>query len=191
MPVKYKYAEITIVINLETESILNYFKRLLGNENSANDNDTIIILFDDETVYNVKHAYIDKKFTFGPQINIQLPLYFDKTDTKDTKDYSYTFYYKVPRIDNGVKKLNFKYIFLNNPIYCTFKKEESVYNLIYYKINTLNDVNDVNDENAVFSIIKSCKNTDTPRYLLAYDDTYFKKDEIIYLVNCIFKNNFI
>ena len=41
MPIKY--AEITIIINTEEETILNYFNRLIGNENKTNDNDTIII----------------------------------------------------------------------------------------------------------------------------------------------------
>ena len=40
MPIKY--AEITIVRNLEEENWFNYFKRMAGNENIVNDNDTII-----------------------------------------------------------------------------------------------------------------------------------------------------
>ena len=45
MPIKY--AEITIVRNLEKESWLSYFKNLIGEENIITNNDTIIISFDD------------------------------------------------------------------------------------------------------------------------------------------------
>mgnify|MGYP001499221115 CR=1 FL=1 len=54
MPIKY--AEITIIINEEKETMKNYFNRILfGIENKINDNDTIIILFDDESVYDIKN----------------------------------------------------------------------------------------------------------------------------------------
>jgi hypothetical protein len=56
-------------------------------------------------------------------------------------------------------------------------KIPSVYNCIYYKNN-----------NDVFAIIKIKSNEDKPRFLLAYDDEYFEKDDIIYLVNYIFSN---
>ena len=53
MPIQY--SEITIIINLEKEPIMNYFNRLLlGNENETNDNDTIIILFEDSIIHEVK-----------------------------------------------------------------------------------------------------------------------------------------
>ena len=175
MPIKY--ADITININSEKESLLDYFSRFFGNE-SINDNDTIIILFDDQTICDVKNEYIDKKFKFEIHkfVNDFLPYYFI------TNDNNY-FYYKIPiNINNGIRKININNIFKNYPRFSTYKKVESFYTFIYYDITNLNEV---------FSIIKNgLSNNNNPRYSLAYDDTCFKRDDIIYLVNCVFKNKF-
>ena len=60
-----KYGEITIIRNTEYESLFNYVSyacRLVGYETIFTDKDTIIILFDDDTIYNTKDEYIDKEF---------------------------------------------------------------------------------------------------------------------------------
>ena len=168
-----KYAEITIIRNLQEESILNYFNRLLGNENNTNENDTIIILFDDETISDVKIEY-NNKLKLGPtDFRTYFPSYIIIKDKP-------IFYYKSPNEVNGIKKLNFRSIFANNKKHLTTKKETSIYNIIYY--NLINN-------NEVFAIIKIKSNEEKPRYLLAYDDKYFEKDDIIYLVNYIFSLN--
>jgi hypothetical protein len=174
MPIKY--ADIIININSEKESLFDYFGRFFGNENSINDNDTIIILFDDQTVCDVKNEYIDKKFTFGPTrlFNSFLPYYFITNDGK-------RLHFKLPDYVNGLPKINANNIFKNYSKFDTNKKVASFYNFIYYDNTIFSDV---------FSIIKNGSNEITPRYLLAYDDTYLKRDDIIYLINCIFKNTF-
>jgi hypothetical protein len=79
MPIKY--AEITIVRNLEEETWVSYFKNLIGQEDIITKNDTIIISFDDGSVSNTKDELIDKQFKFGPKCYYQnYPLYFDKPD---------------------------------------------------------------------------------------------------------------
>jgi hypothetical protein len=176
MPIKY--AEITIIRNLEKETIFNYFNRiLLGKENSTNDNDTIIILFDDETVCDVKNKYTDKNFSklmeMGPtRAYSPLPVYFEIYS-----QFTKTFFSKIPYEDknNGTRTLNFKPIFDNNKKHITTKKEASVYNCIFEK-----------GINEVLSIVKIKSNEEKPRFLLAYDDESFEKDEIIYFVNYIF-----
>jgi hypothetical protein len=60
-----KYAEITIIRNLEEESIFRGLFRVLGYENTTNDKDTIIINFDDGTICDTKDEYIDKKYDFS------------------------------------------------------------------------------------------------------------------------------
>ena len=174
MPIKY--AEITIIRNLEKETIFNYFNRiLLGSENSTNDNDTIIILFDDETMYDNKNKYTDKNFSklmkMGPirGYSLFLPIYFD------IKDKNKTFFSKSPHENNGIRKLDFKPIFANNKKHITTKKEASVYNCIFEKNN-----------NEVLAILRIQSNEEKPRFLLAYDDECFEKDEIFYFVNYIF-----
>jgi hypothetical protein len=176
MPIKY--AEITIIRNLEKETIFNYFNRiLLGSENSTNDNDTIIILFDDETVYDNKNKYTDKNFSklmkMGPSRAYSLvPMYFEIYS-----QFPKTFFSKSPyeNKNTGIRTLNFKPIFANNKKHITTKKETSVYNCIFEKGN-----------NQVLAILRIKSNEEKPRFLLAYDDESFEKDEIIYFVNYIF-----
>jgi hypothetical protein len=172
MPIKY--AEITIIINLEKESMINYFYKLLGNENKTNDNDTIIILFDDETIYDVKkectNTKIHKLMEIGPNCLREMPYYFDLKNE--------TFFYKRSIYINGEERLNLKPIFANNKKYITTKKEPSVFNSIYFLYNT-----------DVLAIVKIKSNEEKPRFLLAYDDEYFEKDNIIYFVNYIFSKN--
>lgn len=170
MPIKY--AEITIARNLEEENWFNYLKRLAGNENIVNDNDTIIILFEDGSISDVKSEYVDKQFEIGPKMYPRIfPLYFNKKDGN-------TLFLKRPTVNpDGNLMLDFKPIFKGNPKYRTITKVSSVYNAIY------NDMV-VGD---IFAIVKNGPNERFPRYLLAYEDSYFERSDLIYLVSCIFK----
>lgn len=170
-----KYAEITIVRNLEEENWLNYFKRMAGNENIVNDNDTIIILFENGSISDVKREYVDKQFEMGPKgyQNIY-PIYFNKKERD-------LLFFKTPTINpDGTLTLDFKPIFKDNPKYRMLTKAPSVYNAIY------NDMV-VGD---MLAIVKNGPNERSPRYLLAYDDVYFEKLDVIYFVNCIFRIGF-
>ena len=169
------YAEITIARNLEEENWFNYFKRMAGNENIVNDNDTIIILFEDGSISDVKSEYVDKQFEMGPKIyQRDFPLYFNKKD-------GVTLFFKRPTVKpDGNLMLDFKPIFKDNPKYCTLTKVPSVYNAIY-KDMVVGDI---------FAVVKNGPNERSPRYLLAYDDRYFEKSDIIYFVSCIFKGIF-
>ena len=61
-------------------------------------------------------------------------------------------------------------------------KEASIYNIIYSNLG----------EDDVLAIVKIKSSENNQRFLLAYDDEYFKKKDIIYLINYIFsKNNVI
>jgi hypothetical protein len=180
MPIKY--AEITIVRNLEEESWVSYFKNLIGEENIITSNDTIIISFDDGTISDTKSDPVDKNFKFGPKDCRQdYPLYFEK------KDKNNTFFLKTPRVEKvteprnlfsyTVLKLDSRAIFKDYKNHNTLKKEPSIYNAIYHT-----------GDNEVLAIIKNGKNH---RYVLAYDDDYFDKSDINYFVNCLFINAFI
>jgi len=72
-----KYAEITIIRNLEQEDIFRSFKRYFGYENTTNDKDIIIMEFDDGTICDTKDEYVDKKFEFSVLGHDHLfPIYF-------------------------------------------------------------------------------------------------------------------
>jgi hypothetical protein len=172
MPIKY--AEITIIINTEKESIINYFNRIvLNDENKTTDNDTIIILFDDETICDVKKECKNKNINIimGPRsFKTNVPRYFEIEDTNKT------FFSKSPTLDyNCQLRLNSKPIFTNSQKFLTTKRESSAYNCIFERGNS-----------EVLSIVKIKSSKGKPMFLLAYDDEYFKKEHIIYFVNCIF-----
>ena len=169
-----KYAEITIIKNLKEETILNYFNRLLlGNENKTNDNDTIIILFDDGNIFTEKNEYINKKFKIGPKsVSSRLPICFEIINSEK-------FFSKLPIEKDGIKKLNFKNIFNNNNNkFLTL--QSSIYNSIYYSLVYNNDV---------FAIVRIKSSVEIPRFLLAYDNKFFENNVVIYLVNYIFSQS--
>ena len=171
MPIKY--AEITIIINLEKESIINYFNRIvLNDENETTDNDTIIILFDDGIIYDIKKECENKNtnIIMGPRmLKTNSPIYFEIKDKKTI------FFSKTPTLDYYGLKLDCKPIFANNKKHITTKKESSAYNCIFNRGNS-----------EVLSIVKIKSSEGKLRFLLAYDDEYFEKEDIIYFVNCIF-----
>lgn len=171
MPIKF--AEVSIIRNIEKESIFNTISRYLGNENKLDDNDTIIITFDDGTFCDTRDDYRDLEFTFATLgHNHIFPIYFEMITNKNTK----CLFYKNPFDDNGLYKLKFD-IFKN---YKKYKKEPSKYNMIYEDI--------YNKE--IFSIVKIPSNEEKPRFVVAYDDTLIDKSIIIYLTETIFKEKF-
>ena len=180
-----KYAEITIVRNLKEESWLSYFKNLIGDEDIITNNDTIIILFDDGTVSDTNNKLVNEQFEIGPEsYHYQFssyPIYFNKKDKN-------TVFLKAPILEKVtdtrgffsymVKKLHSRDIFKDYKNCNTLKKEPSIYNVIYEDIG-------IGD---IFALVKIGSNF---KYLVAYDDSYFDKSDIGYLVNCIFTNTFI
>ena len=169
MPIKY--AEMTIVRNLEKESWLTYFKHLLGEEIITN-NDAIIILFDDGTMMDaVEYKDTNEQFKMGPKgYRHNYPIYFTIKNL--------LVLFKEPRVEM-VKdsrnlfsyvglKLDSRPIFKDYPNYNTLKKEPSIYNIIYENSTKTEDV---------FAIVKRKSNL----YLLAYDDSYFEKSDIFNL----------
>lgn len=173
-----KFAEISVIKNLESRSIFDKFKNFVfdSDEYSINENDTVIILFDDNTIFDVKNDCINKNDTFTFQDNMYIdyinrPLWFDKNNN------SFTFFKKTPKLSKGVYTIKYNkqmndYIEQKN-----MKNTSSYFNFIYENINLNTDV---------FSITKLESNKDKPRYLLGYDDKSFDKLDIIFLINNFF-----
>jgi len=171
----FKYAEVFIIRNIEEENIFRSIFRYIGYENISNENDIIIIKFDEETIYDTKVEYIDKKYMFGiKSMEHIFPIYF-----KFKTDKEYTLYYKNPVEKNGVKKLDFKHIFINYKLFCNQKLQPSIYNTIYEDVF----------KKEKFAIVRINSNEEKPRFILAYDNCFTKSD-IIYLVDNIFKQKF-
>lgn len=157
--------------NIIEEPIYGTLFRYLGYEYWVEKQDTILIIFDDDTICDTKNEYIDKHYKFDKTENVY-PLHF-KTDKIEL-------FYKIPIDLNGRKSINFKPIFKN----CTKIKhkmlEDSIFNMIYQDIGM----------NEVLSLIKIKSNEEKPRYLMAYDEKIFCKSDIIYLIENIFRLRF-
>jgi hypothetical protein len=93
-------------------------------------------------------------------------MYFNKINKN-------TVFFKNPRVEKNVLKLDFKPIFKDYPNYTTLKKEPSIYNAIYESNNI-----------EIFAVAKRTSNL----YLLAYNDSYFDKSDIGSFVNYTFTN---
>lgn len=168
-----KYAEITVIRNLEEENIFTSLSRYFGYENTTNDKDIIIITFDNGSICDTNDEYIDKKYNFGSLgYKHKFPIYFDTNKTG-----SISLFYKNPIEKDNKETLNFNSIFKNNYKYKNQQHESSLFNLIYEDIN----------RKEVFAICRIKSTEEKPRFLLAYDDTIFDKSDIIYFIDYIFK----
>lgn len=170
-----KYAEITIIRNLEEEHIFRSISRYFGYENTSNNTDIIIMTFDDGSICDIKDEYIDKKFEFsvlGHDHNF--PIYFKIDEEKRT------LFYKNPDVKDNQKKLDFNKIFKNyNKNFNNHSRQASEYNMIY----------ETYDKIELFAICRIKSNEEKPRFILAYNDN-FNRSDVIYLVDCIFKRKF-
>jgi hypothetical protein len=171
-----KYAEITIIRNLEQEDIFRSFERYFGYENTTNDKDIIIMEFDDGTICDTKYEYVDKKFEFSVSGHDHMfPIYF-KINEKNI-----TLFYKKPDLNkDGQKKLDFNKILKNFKKYDKNSRQASEFNLIYKTY----------DNKEVFAICRIKTNEEKPRFILAYDSDVLDRSNLIYLVDCLFKYNF-
>jgi hypothetical protein len=154
---------------MQGDNIFNALIGFVGYEYIINDNDIIIITFEDGNICNIKDEYIDKKYKFSISKCGRYPTYFE-TDKKKT------LIYKKPKTKNNLKKITFSEIFKDHTICHRNKIVSSIYNVIYQDIN----------ENEKLAIFKFKSNKDTPRFKLAYHDDYFDKSDIIYLINHLF-----
>jgi hypothetical protein len=181
MPIKY--AEITILFDTKNEGLFTNLKRnWLGYETICEENSDIIISFDDGTLSCVKDEFKDCNFKFFVGISNLLPMHF-KRDKRENEKYINVYFARKPekKADDNLH-LNFNKIF-SSEIRKKSKTVGSCFNCIYY-------CNVGSEKKEIFSILKLYSNEDKPRFLLAYDSDEFNRDEVIYIVNCIFKNKY-
>jgi len=144
------YAEITIHKEEVSESVLDYFNRVI-NELPKKTNDTIVILFDDGTIVDTKKCEDCVKITRGHKF----PIYFEIG-----------------------KSIFFKALLFETQPDTFVGKEviDSIYNCNYYTLDYNIDA---------FAITRIKSSDKSPRFSVAYNDTYFEKSHVIYLVNSI------
>lgn len=244
-----RYAEITVIKNLQKEHMYHYVSRLFGNEIKITDDDTIIIQFDDESIYDTSNIQEEKyqednsytEYSDSDESDTETEICsYNNTETKyeedsetESKIDSYDnanvneldtigksriilgmkfyspylamgsfilkgtlFQLKLPEenynIISGNYTISYKSLFppvtsstnLNERIkYPRSIRKPSIYNMIYYHTENRMFHNTIDS----FGIIKIESSETKPRFVVAYLDKYFKKQDIIYLVDHILK----
>jgi hypothetical protein len=178
-----KYAEITIIFDTVNEGIFtNLSRNWLGYETFCDEDSNIIISFDDGTLSCVKDEFKDCNFEFFVGISTLLPMHFGRGKRENEKYRSIYFARNPEKRADGNLHLDFTKIFPSE-MTKKYKMNPSCFNCVYHCHNGSETKN-------VFSILKIYSNEDKPRFLMAYDSDEFNRDELIYLVNCIFKNKY-
>lgn len=165
-----KYAEITVIINIKEESMYGQITRFFGHEHQVTETDTIIISFSDGTLCDVKKEYVDKNFEMGPRgFQNTYPVHFAPPGKP-------TFFTNIFIDEDGMKKVKYGNIFKDNLTHIAHKKDTSIYNIIYKTIVGID----------ALAILKIVSSETSPRYLLAYEEDFFNKDDVIYFVDRAF-----
>jgi hypothetical protein len=175
-----KYADITIIMNVEAETIFRTFERYIFNESYTNDNDTIIMEFDDGTICDTRNEYIDKEYKFE-DVYGRLTIFPSNFQIKDT---DIKLYYKGYQKRDGCFILNFRNMFKNYKKYKIYKDSNSLdasrYNMIYEDIN----------KKEIVAICKLKSTENKPRFIIAYDSNVLDRSNLIYLVDCLLKEKY-
>jgi hypothetical protein len=170
-----KYADITIIRNFKDENILKTFCRFIGydiDDDIIGEDETIIVKFDDGMICDIKDEYSNKKYKFSEKaiINMLFPIHFTFSNI--------TLFYRTPVEDkDGLYHQDFRCMFNS------YTKDDiiaSPFNVIYQDAN----------RKEKFSIVRIQSTEEKPRFKLAYEDALFDKSDIIYLIDCIFKDKF-
>jgi len=176
------YAEITIIRNVNQETVFETMSRYFGYEPYVSSKDDIILLFDDTTICNTKECSSNRKFIFtnhNEHIKSVPHTILFTNSKKSNCDINITLTYKKSHLDSlGQAYLNFNPIFKNSVKYNHANKTASSFNCIYVdpaKVQKL-------------AIVKLKSNEEKPRFMVAYDDALFEKVDIMYLVDSMFKN---
>ena len=167
-----KYAEINTIINLKEGCIFYSAIRFFCNRNPVSEKEKKIVSFDDGTIHEIKSELVDDKFEMGPLgFHEVYPLFFRPPGKCLLMKRSSVF-------EDAVDTSQLKDIFINDPLFLINSKEPSIYNVIYHNVHGVN----------VFAMTKIYSSETTPTYLLAYDEDFFEKEDIIYFMNHIFLN---
>lgn len=176
MPIKY--GEIYIKHN--TENLWTNAVFWIGyDEQTVSDDSTIIVKFEDGDVQEVSNEL------FGTNDNIEI----GKNCIIKHDNAEHTYFKQNPlKNSDGTISLYFGGIFKKYKNYDTINNIASYSNCIYYKHKFVDDKDDGVKKMFVFAIlrVKSCLTS--PRYQIAYNSEYLSKEEILYIINCIFRD---
>lgn len=175
MPIKY--GEITIIHNDDEDGFFKSFLRNWGYELKTNQSSKIIILFEDGDIFEINDKLRDFEYKFVDDPTYHTPLSFENPKKKTDR-----YFKKKPHMnDKSQLTLNFEELFKSYNKYSKKDNIASIYNFIYYRFT-------YEEKKDVFGVVRLKSNDNKPRFIFAYDCLNFSKDEIMYLINVIFKN---
>jgi hypothetical protein len=186
-----KYAEVTIIKNLETRGFFSTLLSSIGvmDEETLVDTerDIMIMKFDDEELpFNVNDRYVDLKYkaTVGASDKI---LYIDKrnSDNKKSQD---TMFLESPKETDGVRTLDFN-ILKNYKTDKYPKVTPSINNMILYNYDRGFCDTSMSSKNHFYGVTRLESSDAKPRYYVAYKAPFITKEEVIYITRChLFRN---
>jgi hypothetical protein len=177
------YAEVTIIKNVDNSNFLNSIQWFLGLDTERiidSEKDIVLMSFENEPPFDTKDRYVDFKFNIQPCFDNARIMYITYTEEDKRKFY----FSQEPTFSKGRSRLNFSRVTNENPSYKNSDIQPSHYNTIFYCYES------GIEKDALF-IAKLISSDSKPRYVIAYDDNYITKLQVIYLVRTIFLELYI
>lgn len=177
---KMKYAEVTIIKNVETRTLYNSIQWFFGveeGERMVDEKDRILMEFEGEPPFDIKEKYVDLKYKISIGIS-QSRILFIITDKEEP---AITHYFSLNSTTDatGTQTLNLGEICKENPKYTRNKISPSYYNYVFYCYFC-------GVHHNVLYIARLTSAEKMPRFVIAYDDQYISKTQVIYIVRNIF-----
>lgn len=179
------YGELTIVHAPEQISgWFSMFSSLFGNEYRINKQSKILATFDGEnTIYETDQldkgqlAKYNYQYTY---LNTQkdgnlFPRYFNKNDKRNTHEYTQMFFLETPKMVDDKLSIDFRALFSACQKRHQNKNLPSAYNFVYYCFSP--------QRKQVLGLLRIQSSEEMPRFLFAYDDDEFTKEEVLFLLN--------
>jgi hypothetical protein len=168
-------------------------------EQPVSEDSTIIVKFDDDDIQEVSNKSTNVNFEFNNDTYYIPTIVTIKRKCRDIDIYINDKYFRIePKINNdGKRKLVFRNIFKNYEHYNSNNTVASYFNCIYSKVKVIESEKVVESERKaavftvkeveVFSVVRIKSSISSPRYQIAYDSNEFSKDELLVLINYIFR----
>jgi hypothetical protein len=179
------YGELTIIHSPEQISGWSfYLNSLFGNEYRINKQSKILATFDGEdtiyetdkldkgdlTKYNYQYTYMNTQY------DVKLfPRYFEKNGKPNTHPHTQMYFLETPKMVDDKLSIDFRKLFSTCQKRYQNKNIPSAYNFAYYCYSPI--------QKQVLGLLRIQSSEEMPRFLFAYDDDEFTKEEVLYLLN--------
>lgn len=171
------YADVTVILE---ESLFRSLAHFTGwYDFHITEDDMIIVMFEgDDYPYDTKSEYkkrtLEHRFSFSEPKSGCFPLWFE-TD----KERKQTFWLKHHRVnEDGKQSLDVTELFRQKMA----SLKASGHNAIYHSLSE--------GGKDLFGVVKVNSSAKKPRFVVAFDNAYFDKLDVVYLVHCLFTETY-